>query len=65
MNKSFNDEWEALPEAYKTKFLQTLEERGLRTEFDLLTDENRLQIVEIIKQHVLGDMMDPGEESPD
>ena len=52
MAKPFNDEWEALPEVYKTKFLEILEERGLSKEFDLLPEEQKSQILEIIKQTI-------------
>lgn len=61
--RKFNDEWEALPENYKARFLEIIEERGLAAEFDLLPDEYKSQILGIIKEHVLGDITpdaDPG-----
>lgn len=57
--KKFNDEWEALPEVYKTRFLEIIEERGLSKDFDGLPDEHKSQILEIIKEHILQVVEEP------
>lgn len=58
-DKKFNDDWEALPSVYKTRFLEILEERGLASDFDSLADEHKAQILDIIKEHILGETEDP------
>lgn len=60
-DEKFDDEWEALPEVYKTRFLEILEERGLAEEFDILPHEYKNQILGIIKEHVLGDITSPSD----
>lgn len=62
-DKKFNDEWEALPEWYKTRFLKLIEERGLSKDFDELPDEHKSQILEILKEQVLPFVEDP--DAPD
>lgn len=60
-DQRFNDEWEALPEIYKSKFVEILKERGLSNDFDLLPDEQKFQILEIIRgvlQETLGTSTD-------
>ena len=62
-DKRFNDEWEALPEVYKSRFVEILEERGLAKDFDLLPDEHKAQILEIVKE-VIRQMTDTPSEDP-
>ena len=54
-NQEFIDEWDDLPEAYKSKFLEILTERGLMNDFETLPREQKSQILEIIKEHVFGE----------
>jgi Mg/Co/Ni transporter MgtE len=63
-DKKFNDEWEALPEEYRAKFLELLEERGLSKDFDNLPDESKSQILDVIKEHVFK-TIDEGMATPD
>lgn len=63
----FNSEWEALPEVYKTRFAEILEERGLANEFDSLSDEHKSQILGIIKDTIrdITKTDNPTSDSPD
>lgn len=64
-DKKLDDEWEALPDVYKIRFLETLDERGLAEEFDSLPNEYKSQVLEIIKKHVLGNITpDRADTSP-
>ena len=65
VDKKFNDEWEALPEWYKTRFLKIIEERGLSKDFDELPDEQKSQILAIINEHVLPFVDDPDAPNSD
>ena len=59
----FNDEWDTLPEGYKRKFVEVLEERGLAKDFDSLSDEYKSQILEIIKE-VFREIASPSADEP-